>query len=274
MPFTLAEARRTAARVGGLREVQHNEASRVVAFLTRDDIRINVWFTTGTVGTYLDHPRMGKTQLFRRGVGLDLLEKIFRNPRIHTNAGYHFASQQSPSSSRFVASSPSLTTRPGPRPAAASSSANPRERSPRRAVMDTLVHLTRQEGTMDEVDEEAAAKAQRQRLLEEKKKIDAEIRQVEDVLGEFEKKREEERRRKEEQEKKKAEEEKRKVEQERRRKEEEEWQRQQAALEKQRAARGTSFRWSLDDSDFFKKNLAVGGSYVFGCWWLSGIGDL
>jgi len=48
-----------------------------------------VYYTTGTVGTFLNHPTKGKTQLFRRNVSLDLLGQIFRNPRIHTNTGYY-----------------------------------------------------------------------------------------------------------------------------------------------------------------------------------------
>lgn len=57
----------------------------------RDDdswVRINVWYTTMTVGTCLTHPIQGKTQLFRRRVSRELLEKILKNPRIHTRKGY------------------------------------------------------------------------------------------------------------------------------------------------------------------------------------------
>ena len=38
----------------------------------------------GTVGTCVDHPRQGKTQLFRRHQTLHSLEDIFYNPRVHT----------------------------------------------------------------------------------------------------------------------------------------------------------------------------------------------
>lgn len=68
-------------------EIKHNETSKVVIF-QKEDIKINVYYTTGTVGTCLNHPRQGKTQLFRRGVSLDTLEDIFVNPRIHTGRGY------------------------------------------------------------------------------------------------------------------------------------------------------------------------------------------
>jgi hypothetical protein len=38
----------------------------------------------GTVGTALDHPVKGKTQLFRRNQSLEDLAQIFANPRLHT----------------------------------------------------------------------------------------------------------------------------------------------------------------------------------------------
>lgn len=46
----------------------------------RGTVRINVYWGTGTVGTCLDHPARGKTQVFRRNVGLRMLGKIFGNP--------------------------------------------------------------------------------------------------------------------------------------------------------------------------------------------------
>jgi len=58
------------------------------------DARINVYFTTGTVGTCLDHPRQGKTQLFRRNVTLTILREIFRDPRVHTDRGYQRVKRQ------------------------------------------------------------------------------------------------------------------------------------------------------------------------------------
>ena len=59
---------RRLARQAGLQEVQFNDTSRVIAFISDDNVRFNVYYTTGTVGTYLLHPRQGKTQLFRRNV--------------------------------------------------------------------------------------------------------------------------------------------------------------------------------------------------------------
>lgn len=50
--------------------------------------RINVYYSTMTVGTCIDHPVQGATQLFRRDVTMQELKKIFSNPRVHTNKGY------------------------------------------------------------------------------------------------------------------------------------------------------------------------------------------
>jgi hypothetical protein len=81
---------RSLAASHGYKEIQHNAASRVVSF--HDDVRdtkVNVYYTTGTVGTCVNHPTQGKTQLFRRGVHTDEnLSTIFHNPRVHTNSGY------------------------------------------------------------------------------------------------------------------------------------------------------------------------------------------
>ena len=67
-----------------------SETSRVISFgKPADNVRINVYWTTGTVGTCLEHPRQGKTQLFRRNVDLSTLQQIFQNPRLHTGTGYH-----------------------------------------------------------------------------------------------------------------------------------------------------------------------------------------
>ncbi|KAJ1418342.1 hypothetical protein B484DRAFT_301242, partial [Ochromonadaceae sp. CCMP2298] len=74
---------------------QHNWAkeqgdpkTQMISF-RRDDCRLNFWLSTGTVGSYLDHPKQGKTQLFRREVNMKDSSDIFLNPRKHTSIGYH-----------------------------------------------------------------------------------------------------------------------------------------------------------------------------------------
>jgi chorismate mutase len=76
--------------VAGLEEVYWNQTSKVISFVNDAwECRINVYYTTGTVGTCLDHPTGGKTQLFRRDVDYELLKEIFENPRAHTGTGYY-----------------------------------------------------------------------------------------------------------------------------------------------------------------------------------------
>ena len=60
---------------------------------------LHVWCTTGTVGSYLDHPHQGKTQLYRRNADMSGLRQILQNPRVHTGDGYH----QRPQPERTVA---------------------------------------------------------------------------------------------------------------------------------------------------------------------------
>ena len=52
-------------------------------------MKLNIWCTTGTVGSYLKHPTQGNTQLFRRSIDtMSELDAILQNPRIHTEKGY------------------------------------------------------------------------------------------------------------------------------------------------------------------------------------------
>ena len=52
-------------------------------------MQLQVWYTTHTVGSALDHPVQGKTQLFRQAIDFDTeLEDLFKNPRKHTGRGY------------------------------------------------------------------------------------------------------------------------------------------------------------------------------------------
>ena len=83
-------AARLIARQRGYKETYHNEASKVVSFCdAQRTVRVNVYYTTRTVGTSLSHPRQGKTQLFRRNVSNEELRRIFDDPRVHTGYGYH-----------------------------------------------------------------------------------------------------------------------------------------------------------------------------------------
>jgi len=88
--FTLDQVRQIATS-HKYKEISCNETSRVISFRDKasGSIRINVYYSTCTVGTCLNHPSRGKTQLFRRNVNLEGLKRIFANPRTHTGAGYY-----------------------------------------------------------------------------------------------------------------------------------------------------------------------------------------
>ena len=93
--MSIERIKRLLASRYGYRMCQHDAREGVIAFEKLDEdgnkVLVRVWYRTGTVGTYLKHPRQGKTQMFRKDIGKDnwsLLGNIFANPRIHTNLGY------------------------------------------------------------------------------------------------------------------------------------------------------------------------------------------
>jgi hypothetical protein len=54
-------------------------------------VKLDFYYTTGTVKTVLDHPRQGVTQLFAKGDSLspEMYRAILQNPRHHTGNRYH-----------------------------------------------------------------------------------------------------------------------------------------------------------------------------------------
>jgi len=52
-------------------------------------VKLDFYFTTGTVKTSLKHPTQGKTQMFaKERVTPDLYVQILKNPRVHTGSRY------------------------------------------------------------------------------------------------------------------------------------------------------------------------------------------
>jgi hypothetical protein len=88
MAFTLEEVK-ILAWEEDLVEIYFNYNSRVVSFSSGQGARINVYWTTGTVGTCIDHPVKGKTQLFRKNCDEQELRELMRDPRLHTGKGYY-----------------------------------------------------------------------------------------------------------------------------------------------------------------------------------------
>lgn len=65
-----------------------NEPNPLMLSFFKFGMRMNVYYTTGTVSTAIDHPKAGRTQLYRRDITIAQLEKLFINPREHTGKGY------------------------------------------------------------------------------------------------------------------------------------------------------------------------------------------
>ncbi len=81
---------RQIATAASWQEVGLNEVSKVISFINNDEtVKINIYYTTMTVSTCMDHPSMGKTQLFRRNISFEELKIILDDPRWHSNRGYY-----------------------------------------------------------------------------------------------------------------------------------------------------------------------------------------
>ncbi len=71
--------------------IDYQDAIQMVSFARiydKQKQRLNIYMTTGTVATALNHPIQGKTQLYRKGLTVIQILKLFEDPRLHTNNGY------------------------------------------------------------------------------------------------------------------------------------------------------------------------------------------
>lgn len=86
----LAKIRRL-AKNNGWDEITFQDDIGMLSFRKLIDdspVRINIYTTKMTVATCLDHPKAGKTQMFRKHVDKRLMKAIFKNPRVHSKRGY------------------------------------------------------------------------------------------------------------------------------------------------------------------------------------------
>jgi hypothetical protein len=66
----------------------------VAEFFEKDGVKLDWYFTTGTVKTAMDHPTQGRTQLFAAKVDPQMYMSILENPRVHTGQRYHKTNQK------------------------------------------------------------------------------------------------------------------------------------------------------------------------------------
>jgi hypothetical protein len=64
-------------------EVLHNPYIGCISFtpLSRD-ISVIVYYNSGTVGVSIDHPRMGRSTIFRHSQSINQLSELFKQPRL------------------------------------------------------------------------------------------------------------------------------------------------------------------------------------------------
>lgn len=63
--------------------------SNYIMNLERGKVKMNVYLTTLTIQTSMNHPKKGKTQLNRKKLTQNELKTVFKNPRVHTKKGYY-----------------------------------------------------------------------------------------------------------------------------------------------------------------------------------------
>jgi hypothetical protein len=253
MALDIEEVRRMAS-AAGLEETYYNEQSRVVSFAPTDVdqeaelSRINVYYTTGTVGTCIHHPRQGRTQLFRRNVSLTMLPQIFRDPRIHTGTGYHRRVRQRRATCAVCLFAESrVTLRPCGHDQLCMGCADQLPRRDGRLTCPICraecIYAPREEG--NPLAEEYEAEAALALLRAEESELQARIQAVQAVISAANERRAAEARRQEEERQRAAAaaaaaEQARQAEQ--RRQQEQE---RQAQLERERAARGSRIKYAL-----------------------------
>ena len=74
--------------------VKNSPTNLYITFSQYGPVRVDVDFEEGEVVTHLNHNNSGHTQLARDVFSHNQLEKIFRNPRVHTSRGRHVGNQQ------------------------------------------------------------------------------------------------------------------------------------------------------------------------------------
>ena len=79
------------ARRLGITNYFHDQDHKLIRFTIFKQGKysvVDVWYTTMTVGTTIDHPLKGRNTLYRKNVSIGLLNRIFQCPRLHTHKGY------------------------------------------------------------------------------------------------------------------------------------------------------------------------------------------
>ena len=78
----------------GIKDTQWNilkfEPQTYKLIIYTDNCQMSIYLSTLTIQTSLNHPKQGKTQLTRKNVTIKEFHQLLKDPRAHTNKGYHF----------------------------------------------------------------------------------------------------------------------------------------------------------------------------------------
>jgi len=172
------DAVRDLAREENLIEIGWIEKNNVISFwkgVGTNYTRINVWCTTGTVGTYMLHPRLGRTQFFRRNCTIDRIQGLMKNPRLHSGSGYY-----------TVEKAVEILTK----------IEKPKEkdkRSPQSTGSHSTYSSNKENSDPGELDERCEAERQLRRIQKERTSLDEEEKRARKVIDSIEKRQEDER---------------------------------------------------------------------------------
>jgi hypothetical protein len=68
--------------------IQYEEKTYKLIISNRD-CKMAIYLSTMTIQTALNHPKSGKTQLTRKNITQKEFGRLLKNPRYHTDKGYH-----------------------------------------------------------------------------------------------------------------------------------------------------------------------------------------
>lgn len=67
---------------------KYDNNTGMISFIKVGGERVNIYLTTMTVVTAINHPKKGKNQLYRKNLSYNQVVEILKNPRTHTGKGY------------------------------------------------------------------------------------------------------------------------------------------------------------------------------------------
>lgn len=77
-----------AAKINSWSIIKYHDINLILNLRRGDEI-MDIYLSNMTVRTCIDHPKRGKTQLIRKKISIEELQKLMENVRTHTGKGYY-----------------------------------------------------------------------------------------------------------------------------------------------------------------------------------------